>query len=272
MKGVVDEIVDDETENSSAMAVDGVGETAGDLEGHVALLGGGEIAAANEVDEFVTGEFVGSSGGVIAEEGDGFLNHRLHAIGVVGSGAPIGCIRIFATADNGAEPGDGALQAVEEMRGDLAEGGGLGGEGEFEIGADELFVALGDRALRAAQAEERGGDNDAEAEETERERDLGLAEDGAVEKGELVSEGAGVEVIADEADQVVGRRREDRWVWAGGEAGGGFRSVDKVAAASCTRLRRGGGYRLGACNRCRAASGGAGWGLGTTVMRGYLRR
>lgn len=203
VESVVDEIVEDQAEEAAAMAVDGMVEAAGDFEGGVAFLDTGQVATANEIDEFVAGELVRSRGGMITEEGDRFVDHGLHAVGVVGGGAPVRRIHVFTTGDDGAKAGDGALEAVDQMRRDLAESGGFGGEGKFEVGADELFVALGDGALGASDYKKGRGENGADRKHTQAERDDGLMKYTAVECGEFPGEGAGIEMVAHEPDRLI---------------------------------------------------------------------
>ena len=76
-------------------------------------------------------------------------------MGVIGGGSPVVPAGVggLVICDDSAEPGDGALESVDEMGRDLAESGGLGGEREREVRAREALVAFGDGALGAMQGE-----------------------------------------------------------------------------------------------------------------------
>jgi hypothetical protein len=90
------------------------------------------------------GELVGRVGAGVAEEGDGLPDHRLQPLGVAGGRLPGGIRGIGLPArDDRAQALHGSLEAVDQVRRDLPDGGRLGREREVEVGA-------GERSLRSA--------------------------------------------------------------------------------------------------------------------------
>jgi len=146
---ILHKIGSDQAKHSAAVAVQGAGEVRDDRERYIALCGGGTIALVDGGGEFGAGDFVANFCTDIAQQCDGFLDHPLHPFRVAGGGFPIGRT---LRRDGSAQASDRTLQTVDQMRCNLAECRGLGGKGEFEMGAGQAIIAFGNRTLGALQA------------------------------------------------------------------------------------------------------------------------
>jgi len=95
-------------------------------------------------EEFVGGDFIGGESLFIAQDADDIIDHGAHAA------RGLGCFGRIRVGRHGLlERGEGIAETVDEMGSDGADGGRLGGEGEFAVGIFESGHVLGEQPVGA---------------------------------------------------------------------------------------------------------------------------
>jgi hypothetical protein len=108
----------DKAQQAAAVTVEYSGEVRGHAERHAVLAGSGVVALMNGGSQFRGAHLLACVRTDIAQQGDGLLYHPLHQVSVVGGRFPVA---VALRRDRGTQTGDGPLQAVNQMRSDLAE-------------------------------------------------------------------------------------------------------------------------------------------------------
>jgi len=168
LQGVCDEVDEDEKDEvGHVIGPDRFGGGSGleaDL-GYSSTFGG---LADHQLDEFLGGDFVLGSGVFFAEDVHDLIDHGLHAPGggdrVFDIGGGLGGIGIAEGAHESLEAGEGIFEAVDEVGGHGADGGGFGGEGEFLVGLEQVLGSFGEELVCPAEFAKRPGDGQAEDE------------------------------------------------------------------------------------------------------------